>query len=359
MAASTRRQRTNGAVKITASETVEHHAATVEATADVSAADLAHQIRLAASRIRPHIVETPLLPSPALSERTGAHVFLKLESRQHTGSFKLRGATNKLLSLTAEERARGVVTASTGNHALAVARAAAQLEITATIYLPEDASPRKIEELNAFPVALRRVPGDALNAEISAREAAAQSGRLFISPYNDPHIIAGQGTIAVELLHQQPELDAVFVTVGGGGLMGGVASYLKASDTAVQTIGCQPENSAVMLASVRAGRIVEEESSLPTLSDGSAGGIEKQTITFELCRRHVDHWLTVSEEEIAAAMRLIYREHSAIIEGAAGVTVASLLKTEKRFAAKRLAVVICGGNVDEETWQRVLGPKQQ
>ena len=355
MAASARRQRTNSAAKITASETVERHAATVDATADASAAVLARQFRLAASRIRPHIVETPLLPSPSLSERTGAHVFLKLENRQHTGSFKLRGATNKLLSLTAEERAHGVVTASTGNHALAVARAAAHLDVAAAIYLPEDASPRKIEKLKAFPVALRRVPGDALNAEISAREAAAQSGRLFISPYNDPHIIAGQGTIAVELLHQQPDLDAVFVTVGGGGLMGGVASYLKASGPAVQTIGCQPENSAVMLASVSAGRIVETES-LPTLSDGSAGGIEAQTVTFDLCQRHVDHWLTVSEEEIAAAMRLIYREHGAIIEGAAGVAVANLLKTEKRFAAKRLAVVICGGNVDEETWQRVLEP---
>ena len=198
------------------------------------------------------------------------------------------------------------------------------------------------------------MPGDALNAEISAREAAAQRGQLFISPYNDPHIIAGQGTIAVELLRQQPQLDAVFATVGGGGLMSGIASYLKGSARAVQTIGCQPERSAVMLASVRAGRIVEEESSLPTLSDGSAGGIEEQTITFDLCRRHVDHWRTVSEEEIAGAMRLIYRESSEIIEGAAGVAVASLLQMGKRCAGKRLAVVICGGNVDEETWQRVL-----
>ena len=258
----------------------------------------------------------------------------------------------------AEERARGVVTASTGNHALAVAHAAAQLDVAATIYLPERASPRKVEKLSAFPVALCRVPGDALNAEISAREAAAQRGQVFISPYNDPHIIAGQGTIAVELLRQQPQLDAVFATVGGGGLMGGIACYLKASGRAVQTIGCQPERSAVMLASVRAGRIVEEESSLPTLSDGSAGGIEELTITFDLCRRHVDHWRTVSEEEIAAAMRLIYHERSEIIEGAAGVAVASLLKMGRRFAGQRLAIVICGGNVDEETWQRVLEPKE-
>ena len=353
MAESSHRQRKNGTVKITGSENVERHTA----TAGASATDLPHRIRLAASRIRPYIVETPLRPSPALSERTGAHVFLKQENRQHTGSFKLRGATNILLNLSPQDRARGVVTASTGNHALAVARAAAQLDVAATIYLPEDASPRKLEKLRAFPVALCRVPGDALNAEISARAAAAQSGQVFISPYNDPHIIAGQGTIAVELLRQQPQLDAVFATVGGGGLMGGMACYLKASGRAVQTIGCQPEHSAVMLASVRAGRIVETES-LPTLSDGSAGGIETHSVTFDLCQSHVDHWLTVSEEEIAAAMRLIYREHSEIIEGAAGVAVASLLKTEKRFAGQRLAVVICGGNVDEETWQRVLEPEE-
>lgn len=349
MAASPSRQQTNGAAKYTDSENVQRHPAGMSA----SLADLPRQIRLAASRIRPHIVETPLRLSPTLSERTGAEVYLKLENRQHTGSFKLRGATNKLLNLTAEERARGVVTASTGNHALAVARAAAQLETAATIFLPEGASPRKVEKLEAFTVALCRVPGDALYAEISARQAARQRKRLFISPYNDPHIIAGQGTIAVELLRQQPHLDDVFATVGGGGLMGGVASCLKASHRAIQTIGCQPENSPVMLASVRAGRIVETES-LPTLSDGSAGGIEPHSVTFDLCQGHVDHWLTVSEAEIATAMRLIHHESGECIEGAAGVAVASLLKSGKRFAGQRLAVVICGGNVDSDTWQRVL-----
>ena len=349
MAASPLRQQINGAVNNSVSGSIGPHGAGEGA----SLTDLPRQIRLAASCIRPHIVETPLLLSPTLSDRTDAHVYLKLENRQHTGSFKLRGATNKLLNLATEDRARGVVTASTGNHALAVAHAAAQLDVAATIYLPEDASPRKLEKLSAFPFALCRVPGDALNAEVSARAAAAQSGQVFISPYNDLHIIAGQGTIAVELLHQQPELDAVFATVGGGGLMGGIASFLKRSGRAVQTIGCQPEHSAVMLASVRAGRIVETES-LPTLSDGSAGGIETHSVTFDLCQRHVDHWLTVSEEEIAAAMRLIHRESSEIIEGAAGVAVASLLKMGRRCAGKRFAVVICGGNVDEETWQRVL-----
>ncbi|MDE0143427.1 MAG: threonine/serine dehydratase [Caldilineaceae bacterium] len=349
MAASSSRQQTNGAAKFTGSENGQRHPAGMSAFL----ADLPDQIRQAASRIRPHIVETPLLLSPTLSKRTGAQVYLKLENRQHTGSFKLRGATNKLLNLTAEERARGVVTASTGNHALAVAHAATLLNINATIFLPEAASPRKVEKLEAFPVALCRTPGDALNAEISARQAAQQLSQPFISPYNDPHIIAGQGTIAVELLRQQPQLAAVFVTVGGGGLMGGVASCLNASHRAIQTFGCQPDNSAVMLASVRAGRIVETES-LPTLSDGSAGGIEPHSVTYDLCQNHVDHWLTVSEAEIATAMRLIHRESGECIEGAAGVAVASLLKTGKHFAGQRLAVVICGGNVDSDSWQQVL-----
>ena len=336
-------------MKVTESGNSERDAAAV----GVSGTDLSQRIQRAESRIRLSVIETPLILSPTLSERSGAQVFLKLESRQHTGSFKLRGATNKLLSLSAEERARGVVTASTGNHALAVAHAAAQLDVAATIFLPEDASLRKGEKLRAFPIQLSQVPGDALDAEISARRSAAERGQVFISPYNDPQIIAGQGTVAVELLRQEPRLDAVFATVGGGGLMSGIASYLKACGRAVQTVGCQPERSAVMLASMRAGRIVETES-LPTLSDGSAGGVEAQAVTFDLCRQHVDAWLTVSEAEIAQAMRLIYRESGEIIEGAAGVAVASLLQMGRRCAGKRLAVVICGGNVDEDTWQQVI-----
>ncbi len=352
MAASPSRQQIDGASHLRGSQNGARHPTGLSP----SLADLPRHIRLAASRIRPHVVETPLYLSPALSERTGAQVFLKLENHQHTGSFKPRGATNNLLNLSAQERARGVVTASTGNHALAVARAAAQLDVAATIYLPEGASPRKVEKLESFPVTLCRVPGDALNAEISARQAALQRHQPFISPYNDPHIIAGQGTIAVELLRRQPQLDAVFVTVGGGGLMGGIASFLKSTGSQIQTVGCQPQNSAVMLASMRAGRIVDT-ASLPTLSDGSAGGIEPQSITFDLCRLCVDDWLTVSEDEIAAAMRLIFHEIGESIEGAAGVAVASLLKTGKRFAGQRLAVVVCGGNVDSDTWQRVLEHK--
>ncbi len=326
----------------------------------------------AAERIRPHIVETPLLPSPLLSERTGAVVFLKLENRQTTGSFKLRGATNKLLGLSSGER--GVVTASTGNHGLAVAHAASKLGIAATIFMPEDASPRKVAKLRNFDVELCFVPGDAVNAETTARRTADETGRVFVSPYNDPEIVAGQGTVAVEMLRQQPGLDAVFVAVGGGGLIGGIGSYLNeehglarietdshgfsTARPGVQVTGCLPRNSAVMLESVRAGRIVEMEG-LPTLSDGTAGGIEPDAITFDICRRVVDEWLTVNEGEIAAAMRLIYRESGEVIEGAAGVAVAALLQSGQRFAGQTVAVVICGGNIDEARFDAILAPVER
>ncbi len=320
-----------------------------------------HSILSAAERIRPHITETPLIPSAVLSERTGATVLLKLENRQITGSFKLRGATNKLLGLSDEQREAGVVTASTGNHGLAVAHASSQLGIAATIFMPEDASPRKVAKLRNFDVELRFIPGDAVNAETTARRTADETGQVFISPYNDPEIVAGQGTVAVEMLHQQPALDAVFVAVGGGGLIGGIGSYLKdlagfgkpARSSSVQVIGCLPENSPVMLESVRAGRIVEMES-LPTLSDGTAGGIEPDAVTFDICRRVVDDWTTASETEIAEAMRLVYRESGEVIEGAAGVAVAALLKSGQRFAGQTVAVVICGGNIDEACFREIV-----
>ena len=316
----------------------------------------------AAERIRPFVAETPLLPSPVLSQRTGAEVLLKLENRQTTGSFKLRGATNKLLGLSATERALGVVTASTGNHGLAVAHAASQLGIAATIFMPEDASPRKVAKLRTFDVELRFIPGDAVNAETTARRTAEETGRVFVSPYNDPEIVAGQGTVAVEMLRQQPALDAVFVAVGGGGLIGGIGSYLKdlpgfpkpGRSSSLQVIGCLPLNSPVMLESVRVGRIVEMDG-LPTLSDGTAGGIEPDAITFDICRRVVDDWMTVSEAEIADAMRLVYRESGEIIEGAAGVAVAALLQSGQRFAGQTVAVVICGGNIDEARFREIVG----
>jgi threonine dehydratase len=311
------------------------------------------EVQIAADRIRPHVVETPLIPSPALSLRTTASVYLKLENRQHTGSFKLRGATNKILSLSDEERAHGVVTASTGNHGLAVAHASAQLGVAATIYLPESASPQKVEKLRRFPVNLRFVAGDAVNAEITARRVGETEGKPYISPYNDPQVMAGQGTIGVELLRQCPALDAVFISVGGGGLIGGIAGYLKAIQPQIQIVGCLPVNSPVMAESVRQGQIVEMET-LPTLSDGTAGGIEEGAITFALCQQFVDEWMLVGEREIADAVRLVHREHGEVIEGSAGVAIAALLLRPGRWQGKTVAVVLCGGNIDPATFDKII-----
>ncbi len=246
-----------------------------------------------------------------------------------------------------------MITASSGNHGLAVAHAAAQLGVDAIIYLPESASPQKVKKIKTFPVTVRFVGGDGVNAEIAARQAGEAEGKPYISPYNDPQVMAGQGTIGVELLRQRPHIDAVLIAVGGGGLIGGMAGYLKAVKPEIEIIGCLPIHSPVMAESVRQGQIVEMDT-LPTLSDGTAGGIEAGAITFEASQRFVDNWLLVGEREIADGVRLIHREHGEIIEGAAGVAVASLLIQPQRWQGKTVAVILCGGNIEDVTLQRIL-----
>jgi threonine dehydratase len=307
----------------------------------------------AEQRIRPYIRETPLEPALALSQRGQSHVYLKLENLQPTGSFKLRGAMNKLLSLTPEQRAQGIVTASSGNHGAAVAYGLSRLGLQGQIFVPENASPVKVEMIRRFGAEVHPYGDDSGLTELYARDYAGQHGQVYISPYNDQHIIAGQGTIGVELARQLERIDAVFVTVGGGGLISGIAGYLKVTRPGIKVIGCLPENSPVMAESVKAGRIIEMESR-PTLSDGSAGGIEPGAITFELCQKWVDDYMLVSEEEIKAAMRLVIESQHMLIEGAAGVAVAAYLKTAERFRAQNVVIVICGANISLETLKSIL-----
>lgn len=226
----------------------------------------------AEQRIRPFIHLTPLLPSRFLSDLVGGEVFLKMESEQLSGSFKLRGATNKvLLTQGKQQQQQQLVTASTGNHAIATATALARLGLRGTIVLPETVVPEKKETLRLFRnVDLVFHGTDCIEAEVRARQLAQETGGIYVSPYNDVDIMTGQGTIAVEILSQAPAVDAVFVTVGGGGLAGGVAAYIKSRRPGCQVIGCQPVNSAVMHESVKAGKILDL-GSLDTLSDGSAG----------------------------------------------------------------------------------------
>ncbi len=307
------------------------------------------EVLSAEARIRPYVRETPLIRTRPLGHST----FLKLENLQVTGSFKARGAFNRLLLLSDQERTRGVLAASTGNHGLAVAHALEVLGLVGTIYLPETTDPGKLARLRQCAAPLHLTGRDGVEAELAARRDAQAYGRVFISPYNDPAIVGGQGTVAVETLRQNQDLDALLVAVGGGGLIGGIAAYAKAARPGIRIIGCSPAASAVMHASVAAGRIVSPPV-LPTLADGTAGGIEEDAITFPLCRDLVDDWFVASEPAIRDAMRYLYRKERLVVEGAAAVAVAVLLQNAEYFRQLRVAVVICGGNVDMERFRTVV-----
>jgi threonine dehydratase len=320
--------------------------------------DIVQEVLRAEERIRPHVRQTLLEHSPLLSQLGGAEVYCKLENLQHTGSFKVRGALNKLLSLTEEERSRGVVNASTGNHGAAVAYSLGKLQATGIVFVPEIADTAKVQAVERLGAEVRYHGQDCAEAEVFARAYATEQGMAYVSPYNDPQVIGGQGTIGVELARQLDGIDAVYVALGGGGMISGIAAYLKSVQPGVQIIGCSPENSQVMIQSVKAGRILDLPS-LPTLSDGTAGGIEPGAITFDLCRELVDDYLTVSEEEIKASLRLFIGGQHMLIEGAAAVAVAAYLKSSQRFAGHNVVIVICGANISLETLRSVLNESVQ
>ena len=307
-------------------------------------ADLARQVAEAADRIRQSVTETPVEQITGLAPASDVDVLFKLENLQQTGSFKLRGASNKILSLSAEQASRGVIAASNGNHGLGVAAAARRAGISAEVYVSSHVSPSKARRIEEYGARIQRAGNDPLEAELAARAAADAQGKVFISPYNDVQVMAGQGTIAVELLRQAPSLDALFVAVGGGGLIGGVGAYTKHASSATEIVGCWPENSRVLLESIKAGHIVDIPEQ-PTLSESTAGGLEPGSVTLDICSRVIDRTVLVSEDEILDAMRRVRALRGWVIEGAAAVAVAAFMKEAQRYRGKRVAVVICGGNV--------------
>ncbi|HZU69755.1 MAG TPA: threonine/serine dehydratase [Ktedonobacteraceae bacterium] len=315
--------------------------------------DIVQEVLRAEHRIRLSIRETPLEHSFSLSKQTGSQVYLKLENLQYTGSFKVRGAMNALLSLAPQQKEKGVVAASSGNHGIAVAFGLHTLKMHGTIFVPEDASPIKVRAIRSYGADIQVWGSDCVVTEAYARSYAAQHGMAYISPYNDEHVIGGQGTIGVELCRQAEHIDVVLVALGGGGMISGVAAYVKTVFPRAEIIGCSPEHSPVMAKSVQAGRILEMES-LPTLSDGTAGGVEQDAITFPLCRRLVDDYILVTEAEIRQAMRLCIETHHMLIEGAAAVPLAALLKTPRRFQDKTVVVILCGANLSLETLKTIL-----
>jgi threonine dehydratase len=319
----------------------------------LTAPDLLPLARAAEQRIRPYIRETYLERSVALSSAFDADVYCKLENLQHTGSFKARGAMNKVLSLSEEERSAGIVAASTGNHGAAAARSAGVVGVPCHVFVPAGVDPSKLANIRRHGATIEEHGADPADAERFARRYAAERGRTYVSPYNDPAVVAGQGTVGVELARQLDGIDTVFVALGGGGLAVGIAGVLKGLGMTPRIVACSPEHSAVMAASVRAGRILDLPSR-PTLSDGTAGGVEENAITFDLCRELIDDYVTVSEDEIAVALRHFIEGHHLLIEGAAAVAVAGLQQLHSDIAGHTIVVIICGGNIGLDTLRDVL-----
>lgn len=285
--------------------------------------------------IRPTVFETPLVER-RIARRT---VWCKQENLQTTGSFKIRGAMAKLLSLDSAERAKGVLTASTGNHGAAVAHAGMVLDAAVTVFVPETADPTKLEAITEAGATINQVPGDPLQAEVAARREADAKGLAYIPPYNDRTVIAGQGTVGVELLRQIESPSAVIVSVGGGGLISGIGAVIKQHWPDTELIAVSPKNSAAMRASIIAGHIIEVES-LPTLSDGTAGGVEPDAITFNSCQQLIDSWHTLTEPEIAEAMIDYLNRYDDRIEGSAALALAA----SPLVSEDPIVVILCGGN---------------
>ncbi len=307
----------------------------------------------AEARIRPYVVETPLEPSRAFEELTGLTVFLKRENLQHTGSFKARGAFNKLLSLSDRRREAGVVAASTGNHGAAVAYAMATLGVSGLIFVPEDTEPSKLANIRRFGGDVRFHGTDSADTERFARAYARERGMTYVSPYNDWEVVAGQATIGVEIARSLPTVGTLIASVGGGGLIGGTGGYLKARDPGVRVIGASARNSKAMMESVLAGQVIETRHTA-TLSDGTAGGIDHDTITFALCRAVVDRFDDFDEAAIRAALRAYLDGEHQLIEGAAALAIAALLAQRAGTLIPPVVVVICGANIGAERLKQAL-----
>jgi threonine dehydratase len=314
----------------------------------------AGRVREAHARIRPDIRHTRLERSETLSRLAGAEVHIKWECDQTTGSFKLRGALNKLRSLSSEERRLGVVSASTGNHGLAIGRAAGIEGVDLKLFLPSTVSEAKRAKLEKLGVALEIFGTSCEKTEARARDVAAETGRIFVSPYNDWDIVLGAGTVGLEIAEDLPGVEEVLVPVGGGGLISGIGGTLKSLRSGAVVSGVEPGTSAFMAASVRAGRIVEIEEG-ETVADGVAGGIEPGSITFPLCQSFVDRFLTVSESTVAEAMGLLRREHGRTVEGAGALPVAALLESPGLFRGKTVVAVVSGMNISPGRFAEITG----
>jgi threonine dehydratase len=315
--------------------------------------DVPQLVLEANERCRDHLLPTPLEYSLYLSNLIEGDVWLKLDSMQKTSSFKFRGAINKILTLTEEELDKGVVSASTGNYALAVAEAMRIRKRRATIYVANDIEPARLELLRAHGLDLVVFGELAWDAEKEARRVAEEEDKIYVSPYNDPIVVGGQGTCGYEISQQLPDLDAAFFACGAGGLLTGSAGWLKSHNPDVKAFGVSPEKSPVMYESMRTGKMVEM-TTFSTLADTCAGGVDLDSITLELCQRYVEEIVLLTETEIEASIRQLFEQHRLVVEGSGALGVGGLLKRKDLFKGKKVVAVVCGRNIDLDVFKRII-----
>jgi threonine dehydratase len=310
------------------------------------------EVLAAAHRLRGAIDHTPLLRSAPLSTHTGVEVYLKCENLQRTGSFKLRGATNALAALSAAERERGVVASSAGNHGLGIALTARALGSRARIFVPATAPEVKRRGIAAYGATVDASYPDYDAAHHAAMDFARAHDMTFVNPCAGDALLAGQGTVALEILEELPAVRTFIVPVGGGGLVGGMAALLRAVAPTARIVGVQSEATNAMAASLAAGRRVDVPVP-PTLADGMAGQIDE--VGFAIGQFALDDMLTVSESEIAEAIAWLAREHELQVEGSGAVGVAALLHSRVASLEGPAAAVLSGGNIDAERWSELIG----
>ena len=311
----------------------------------------------AAQRLRGVAVHTPLEPSPRLAEESGAaEVRLKLEMLQPTGAFKLRGAENKVALLAAEDPEQRLVAASTGNHGIAVAAAAARHAMRLTVLVPASVSPAKLQRLRALEsdsIVVEVFGRDSDEVEVEARRRHDEGIATYVPPYNDADVVAGAGTVGLEIMETWPDCDAIVVPIGGGGLICGIGLWAKAVRPGLRLVGVQPTASPPMYAYVESGS-TKPMPIAPTLADGVAGNIERGSITLKMARQLVDEVVLVDEEQIADGLRWMADEHHLIGEGSAALGVAAMRAKLGGLAGRRVAVVLSGRNVDIATFRSAL-----
>lgn len=316
------------------------------------------EIEQAQQRIGQLINFTSLSHSTYLSERTGHGVYLKLENQQVTGSFKLRGAANAIANLSAEQRHQGVVTASTGNHGRALAFVARRFQIRCVICLSSTTPQNKIDAIRETNAEVRFAGNSQDHAESEAQRIATEEKMTFVPPFDDLSVIAGQGTIGLELLQQLPQISTVVVPVSGGGLVSGIALALKSNRSNIRVIGVSMSDGAAMHACLKAGRIVEVEEK-PTLADALQGNIGlNNRFTFAMTKTLIDEFVTVSEDQITEAIHHAYWHERLILEGSGSVAIAALLSGKITIGGP-CVVIMSGGNIDMTIHQRIVSKSEQ